>query len=155
MKIVETFDLTEEQKRKALSLWNQEYPAQLMFADLNELNDYLIKLNRKKHYLLINQDNELLGWTFVFERENETWFAIILDSRIQRKGIGTKLIKNLQAKEEQLNGWVIDRSSDKKSSGNIYKSPINFYLKNGFALNSEYRLKNGRISAVKIVWIKN
>ena len=152
MEMIETKDLTEGQKRKVLDLWNQEYPERLKYADLGEFNEYLENLTHKKHYLLTNPENGIDGWVFLFERENEIWFAIILDCRIQGQGIGTKLLKKIQANEDKLNGWVIDKSSDRKCDGQIYKSPLNFYLKNNFSIIPEQRLETDKISAVKIVW---
>ncbi len=152
MQIVETLKLTEEQKERILTLWNEEYPEQLKYKELGEFNHYLDKLLQKKHYLLISQENEVNGWAFLFERDKETWFALLLSSKMQGKGIGTKLLKKIQADEDKLNGWVIDHNRDKKYNGEIYKSPLGFYLKNGFTIGRGQRLETEKISAVKVVW---
>ncbi|MCB0473527.1 MAG: hypothetical protein KDC56_10755, partial [Flavobacteriaceae bacterium] len=57
-------------------------------------------------------------------------------------------------KETELNGWVIDHDNDYKINGELYKSPLNFYLKNGFQKSSDRRLELEKISAVKIKWKK-
>jgi GNAT superfamily N-acetyltransferase len=155
MDMIEVFELTGGLKQKILTLWNQEYPEQLVYPDIDVFNDYLNSLTHKKHYILKNQGNEIGGWAFLFERENENWFAMILDSRIQGKGYGTTLLKRLQEDEDSLNGWVIDHNRDKKCNQEVYKSPLGFYLKNQFMISHKDRLETDKISAVKISWMKN
>ena len=86
--------------------------------------------------------------------EHEKWFAIILDSNFHGKGFGTKLLSLGKEKESELNGWVIDKQDDKRKNGELYKSPLNFYLKNGFEKFDNERLELEKISAVKIKWKK-
>jgi hypothetical protein len=63
------------------------------------------------------------------------------------------MLEIVKRKEIELNGWVIDHSKDKKKNGELYHSPLNFYLKNGF-IELTKRLELDKISAVKIKWIK-
>lgn len=77
-----------------------------------------------------------------------------MDSKIHGQGLGTKILKQVKENEIELNGWVIDHNRDKKSNGEFYKSPLNFYLKNGFKKLSRNRLELYKISAVKIKWRK-
>lgn len=100
------------------------------------------------------ENNSIGGWYFDFVREQEKWFAIILDSSLQGKGFGTKLLNMAKEKEPELNGWVIDRDTDRKRNGDLYRSPLPFYLKNGFEKISDTRLELEKISAVKITWRK-
>lgn len=152
MLILETLELEAEQAKAILDLWNQEYPEQLRHTELEGFYQHLGALKQKKHYLLIETGNEIKGWGFLFKRENENWFALILDSMIQGKGHGTQLLNRIQAGEECLSGWVIDHNRERKGNGEPYKSPLHFYLKNGFKIASEQRLETDRISAVKISW---
>ena len=103
---------------------------------------------------MIDANKEIKGWYFDFIRNNEKWFAIILDSKIQGKGYGTKLLELAKQKENVLNGWVIDHNRDKKKNGASYISPMNFYLKSGFEKLAKNRLESEKISAVKIIWRK-
>ena len=64
------------------------------------------------------------------------------------------MLNKLKFDEATLNGWVIDHPHDKKRNGKRYKSPLEFYLKNGFILIPETRLQLETISAVKINWTK-
>ena len=57
-------------------------------------------------------------------------------------------------KENSLNAWVIDHNRDLKANGDAYRSPLEFYLKNGFKLLSDIRLELTNISAVQVNWIK-
>ncbi|WP_281238385.1 hypothetical protein [Flavobacterium praedii] len=103
---------------------------------------------------MINDQNQLKGWAFTFFREEEDWFAIILNSNIHGNGFGTLLLNELKISKSNLNGWVVDHQNDKKQNKDTYFSPLNFYIKNGFKVNQNIRLENNYISAVKISWIR-
>jgi GNAT superfamily N-acetyltransferase len=133
-------------------LWNSEYPERLKHASVVELEAYLTALNNKQHILLTDEQQELQGWCFSFEREDETWFAIIVNGASQSKGYGRQLLNALKEKHTYLNGWVIDHPHDKKTNGLPYRSPLPFYLSNGFKTEPGTRLETEKISAVKIVW---
>lgn len=85
-------------------------------------------------------------------REGEDWFAIILDHQIQGKGNGSLLINELKKNNSSLNGWVIDQENEAKHNKEFYKSPMPFYIKNGFTILTEIRIENEKMSGVKINW---
>ncbi|WP_422081173.1 GNAT family N-acetyltransferase [Ulvibacterium sp.] len=146
--------LSESEKLEILELWNREYPEKLAYGSKEEFDDYLKKGIGQSHILLIDPNRRIKGWYFDFIREDEKWFVLILDSKIHGKGLGTQMLELAQQKENELNGWVIDHDRDKKRSGEIYRSPLNFYLKNGFEKLTKNRLELDKISAVKIRWRK-
>jgi len=146
--------LTPVQKNQISGIWNNEYPKSLNFSDSKGFDDYLATLSEPIHYLLENESNEILAWACKFVRDNGKWFAIILDEKIHRQGKGTELLNLLKEDETVLNAWVIDKEEAIMLNGKIYKSPLNFYLKNGFVLCPEIRLENEKMSAVKIIWTK-
>ncbi|GHA78350.1 GNAT family N-acetyltransferase [Pontibacter akesuensis] len=152
--IVEIKELTAGQKRQVLQLWNQEYPVQLQYAALAAFEEYLKGLMQKRHYLLLSEAGEVCGWFFLFERAEETWFALLVDGKLKGRGYGKRLLRLVQEKESQLSGWVIDHDRDVKSNGEKYNSPLDFYLKNNFKVCPEERLGTEKISAVKIRWIR-
>ncbi|PKA82039.1 hypothetical protein ATE92_0164 [Ulvibacter sp. MAR_2010_11] len=154
MEFINTKALTKSQKEEIHNLWNNEYPEKLNHANLSAFEKYLESLSNQSHILLIDDNKMIKGWYFHFLRENEKWFAIILDSEIQGKGFGSKILNLAKETETELNGWVIDKSSDKKRNGELYKSPLHFYLKNEFELLPEIRLELEILSAVKIKWVK-
>ncbi len=154
MKITTTHQLNQVQKEQILQLWNNEYPEKLTYKNMAGFESYLEKLNEVKHFLLANNDEKIQGWAVTFKRENETWFAIILSENLHGKGWGTKVLNELKQNKKVLNGWVIDHSDDKKRNGSFYKSPLEFYLKNGFEVLSDTRLELEIMSAVKIKWKK-
>jgi len=154
MKITTTHQLNLVQKEQVLQLWNNEYPEKLTYKNMAGFESYLEKLNEVKHFLLANNDEKIQGWAITFKRENETWFAIILSENLHGKGWGTKVLNELKQNKKALNGWVIDHSDDKKRNGSFYKSPLEFYLKNGFEVLSDTRLELEIMSAVKIKWKK-
>ena len=154
MKIFKQTELNDKQKEQIFELWNNEYPKKIACNTIADFENYLSKLSEQNHYLLLDVNEEINGWATTFTRENEKWFAIIISERLKGKGIGTKILNELKNNENTLNGWVIDHNSDKKSNGNIYQSPLGFYIKNGFEVLSETRLELEIMSAVKIKWKK-
>ena len=139
---------------EVFNLWNNEYPKKLSYDSIKEFEAYLEGLTEQTHLLVIDSDNKIIGWYFDFKRGNERWFAIILDSKLQGKGLGTKIIELAKQREVELNGWVIDHNKGKKKNEEFYNSPLSFYLKNGFRKLAADRLELDKISAVKIKWIK-
>lgn len=154
MKIIKQTELNDKQKEQIFELWNNEYPEKLAYNSIEKFENYLNKLTEQKHYLLLDENNEISGWATTFTRESEKWFAIIISEKLHGKGIGTKILNKLKNDENTLNGWVIDHNLDKKSDGNIYQSPLGFYQKNGFEILSQIRLELEIMSAVKIKWTK-
>ncbi|WP_440880403.1 GNAT family N-acetyltransferase [Tenacibaculum sp. C7A-26P2] len=153
MELIQRPILLESEKLEIFDLWNNEYPERLSFNSIKEFEVYLNDLNEQRHLLLINSERKVKGWYFDFKRDNEKWFAIILDSKLHGKGFGTKLLELAKQQENELNGWVIDHNKDKKKNGELYNSPLNFYLKNGFRKLTANRLELEKISAVKIRWV--
>ncbi len=152
MNILATHTLTGAQKQAVYSLWNNEYPRQLAYRDMDGLDSYLGNLEKQRHYFAVNEGDRILGWAFVFERENEKWFAIIIDSSAHGKGIGTSLLNRLKEDEKVLNGWATDHDNYRLRNGAPYPSPVAFYLKNDFVVCPETRLDIDILSAVKIRW---
>jgi len=149
MEFIKTKILTFKQKEEVNELWNNE-----RHSELSDLENYLYNLNDQHHILLIGKNGIIKGWYFDFIRDDEKWFVMILDSKVQGKGLGTALLNQAKKKESELNGWVIDHNNNKKQNGDFYKSPIEFYKKNGFEILSDTRLELEKISAVKIKWKK-
>src|ERR1700712_1589211 len=96
MKIVQKEVLSLEEKDSLMQLWNNEYPARLHLKTIDDFESYLNGISNTKHYLLLDDSNEINGWAFTFLREGEDWFAIILDSQIQGKGNGSLLINEIK-----------------------------------------------------------
>lgn len=152
MEINEKLHLSFEEKEIICKLWNNEYPEKLSYKSVAEFESYLENLSQVTHYLLQDELNEVQGWAITFIRENEKWFAIIINSEIQNKGFGTQLLNHLKSIESNLLGWVIDHNNYFKLNGTPYVSPLNFYLKNGFSICNDIRIVSEKITAVKIVY---
>lgn len=154
VEFIKLTELSKTDKKQILNLWNTEYPEKLNYQTLVDFENYLNNLSEQSHIVMIDKNQKIKGWYFDFNRENEKWFAIILDSKFHGKGFGTKILNLAKEKETELNGWVIDHNNDKKRNGEFYNSPLAFYLKNGFEKLAETRLELEKISAVKIKWTK-
>lgn len=155
MKISHYKTLTYSQKSALLELWNNEYPVQLGYSDMAAFDAYLNKLINVEHFLVEENDGTIMGWYFHFLRENAKWFVIILSSDIQGKGVGSALLTKAKETETELNGWVTDHDRYKKRNGEIYRSPLGFYKKNGFKVLVGERLELDELSAVRIRWVKD
>jgi GNAT superfamily N-acetyltransferase len=154
MTIIETKNPGHEQRDLIRHLWNREYPAQIQYASGEAFDGYLDSLQEPCHWLAVDKDNNLAGWGFSFVREGEKWFAIIVDIKIQRRGLGTRLLRLLKENEAVLNGWVTDHDRYRKANGAPYPPPLQFYIKNGFIVIPEARIETEQLSAVKIRWTK-
>ena len=154
MKVTTTSILSIAAKEAVISLWNSEYPQQLKHADAASFDNYLSGLGAVLHFLLTDEAAMLQGWAITFSRNEERWFAIILNRSTHGKGLGTFLLQALKEKERVLNGWVINTGDDVKANGEAYRSPLAFYLKNDFVLYPEIRLETTVMSAVKIRWTR-
>lgn len=148
MQLVKTTILTPEQFKQVDELWNTEYPKNLE----GRFGQLLDGSKRWQHCLILDEKSKIMAWALDFERDDATWFAIIVNSNHQRKGYGKILLNNLKADFDILNGWLIDHNKDKKEDGSYYQSPIQFYKKNGFEILSDQRIEADIISAVKIRW---
>jgi GNAT superfamily N-acetyltransferase len=153
MDILTTLTLTPHDKKSALLLWNTVYPAQLVFSTPDQFDSYLNGLAQKTHHIATKPTGEMLAWAMTFEREKETWFALIVGDKYQRKGIGKLMLQKIFASGTELNGWVTDQNIYCRTDGAIYESPLLFYLQNGFKIMPECRYETALLSAVKVKWV--
>ena len=154
MKIERTQNLTNDQKKIIIRLWNAEYPAQLAYNSVKDFNDFLSKLGEPIHFLLFDEVENLKGWLASFTRNGEIWFSMIVDTSIQKKGFGTRLLNEVKKFEDEINGWAVADDKYLKNNGEKYLSPIEFYRKNNFEILTGEKLENEKISAIKIKWKK-
>jgi hypothetical protein len=152
MRIIQSKFLTVEQTQSLFALWNTEYPQKLTYGTIVDFENYLSSIAVKMHYLLLDFEGSVQGWAFSFFREQNVWFAILINSDYHKKGLGSCLLYELKKNNTVLNGWVIDHENDFKKNGIQYSSPLPFYCKNDFIVCNEVRLENEKISATKIVW---
>jgi len=154
LKFISTSNLSRSQKEQIYHLWNAEYPQDISYHTLIDFDRYLNSLVEKSHVLLLDEMGQIVGWYVDFIRENEKWFAMVLNVNFQGDGWGREFLKLAKEKENNLNAWVIDHDKGIKLNGKPYKSPVDFYLNNGFHFMSGTRLELHNISAVKMNWSK-
>ncbi len=150
MRIERASKLDNSRKSEIFRLWNTEYPKNLSYQSVSEFDAYIESLGGVQHFLLIDESDKIIGWAISFTRENGVWFALIIASAAQGNGYGELMLNTLKDNYPSLNGWVIDHSNYMRSDDTPYKSPLGFYLKNGFKLVPNKSLKNDKISAVMI-----
>ncbi|WGH74169.1 GNAT family N-acetyltransferase [Tenacibaculum tangerinum] len=149
MKFKETKQLNSSYKEQIRLLWNREYPSIIRHKKAKDFEEYLSKLKDKNHLLILEEEN-VLGWYCDFIRQEERWFVMILGTKIQGKGIGKKIIESIKNRYKELNGWVVVDESYLKDNNEIYKSPIDFYKKQGFTIFENEKLDSSIINVVKI-----
>ena len=152
MSIIETDTLNENQKLQLSGLWNSVYPENVAYHSLSAFEEYLAGLEALRHLLLVDPDLKIHGWAFSFNRKGERWFAILLDASIQGKGMGRLLMDKLKVNEQHLYGWVVEHDDYKKLDGSPYRSPLSFYLNNGFKICDDARFDSDKLSTIKIQW---
>ena len=143
--------LLKKERESLLQLWNSEYPIGLNYSYFSEFENYLEGLEDQFHLLVI-LNGEIKGWYFDFLREDERSFGLILHSDLQGKGIGTYILSRAKTQRSELHGWIIPHESYLKADGKPYKSPQEFYSKNGFDVLHSLKLQSEKISAIKIMW---
>ncbi len=148
MEVTSTKYLTDTQFQQIDRLWNEEYPLKLK-GRFKILLDGVEKFN---HYLIEDENQNILAWAVEFEKDNETRFSIIVNSKHQGKGLGKTLVKLLKEDLGGFYGWVIDHDDDVKDGGDNYKSPLAFYAKLGFEILHDQRIDADLLEAVKIKW---
>ena len=150
LKIVQTSELSEEQKNQILRIWNSEYPEFLAYSNVSGFDRYLDELENSRHYIA-KYRNEIIGWVCLFDRDEEKWFVTLVSSSSQKSGVGSRLIQTAKADSNALNGWVIEKDSYLKANGDLYKSPLAFYEKNGFEKTNDH-FSNKDFEAVRVTW---
>jgi hypothetical protein len=140
--------LTLSQENQINHLWNIEYPSKLNNRFLLLLKD----VSKYTHYIVEDENQNIIAWAMDFEKDNEIRFSIIVDSNYKGQGLGKLLIDQLKIEHAEFYGWVIDHENDLKENGQVYESPIPFYLKQGFKILPDCRLDTELIKAVKIAW---
>ena len=138
-------NLTTDQTLQIDRLWNELYPIKLN----NRFKTLLDSTKQQDHLLLLDENDEIIGWAVAFLRDNETWFSILVSDHNQNKGYGKMLIETLKQNYSNLCGWVIDHNNDLKADGSHYFTPMEFYIKHGFVVRQE-RFETDLISAAKI-----
>jgi GNAT superfamily N-acetyltransferase len=155
MKIEITPNLSQEQKVIITRLWNVEYPEQLKYENVEGFEAFLNGITEHKHFLLLDDNENLKAWLVSFNREGERWFSIIVDGSEQKQGFGTRLLNEVKQHENKLNGWVVPHNDYFKSNGEKYLSPIEFYKKNDFTILENVRHeKLPNFYFIKINWKK-
>jgi len=154
MTFLQTSTLTLIQKKDILTLWNKVSPVDVSHESMEAFDKYLQSLNDVIYTLVLDDESCVVGWFADFDRDQERWFAMLLDRSIHGKGVGSELLTRAKTRHIALNGWVIDHDKDKTLNGDPYISPVNFYLKNGFTTMSDVRLELDHLSCVKMRWQK-
>ncbi|MBL0342953.1 MAG: GNAT family N-acetyltransferase [Bacteroidetes bacterium] len=147
MEILKTQQLTAASQFEQINqLWNEEFPVNLN----NRFGILLDGATNFNHYLVEATPHNVAAWAVDFEKDNEIRFSLIVAGKHQGKGIGTALLQRLKNDLGEFYGWVIDHNNDIKANGEPYRSPLLFYVKQGFEVLHLSRIDSDMLHAVKI-----
>jgi len=145
-----TSKLSASEKMDIFHIWNTVYPAQITHNTIADLDKYLATIGNTTHTLAkINE--RTVGWLSTFDRNNDRWFAIIVDPGHQRRSIGTRLMHELQTTEQKVYGWIVLEDNYIKRDGSVYLSPKEFYKKFDFVITDEF-FASDALTTTKIYW---
>jgi GNAT superfamily N-acetyltransferase len=148
MNIISSKIISEQQSEQINTLWNAEYPTKLK----DRFPILLEGTNWHNHYIIEDAHQHVIAWAVDFEKEQQVRFSIIVSSNHKGKGLGSRLIEELKAKNQEFYGWVIDHNDDVKADGEQYITPMPFYIKHGFEILHDKTIDNEMIKAVLIKW---
>ena len=92
------------------------------------------------------------GYVVLLEKMN-AGFTILVNNDFHKRGIGRSLVELGREQHKSINGWVIETSELPKIKGDLYRSPMGFYLKTGFRRTKIHTEANSSIKTVKISWV--
>jgi hypothetical protein len=72
IKIVKATLLNADQKNQICNLWNTEYPQKLAISPV-AFDAYLGESSGHSHFLILENNTDLIGWANTFERAGERW----------------------------------------------------------------------------------
>ena len=147
-----TSTLSALEKEHIMHLWNAEYPASIQQKSIEAFENYLATLVDAQHLLVCDEAGQIQAWFVDFVRNEERFFAMIISAKWQGKALGSWLLNQAKNKHDKLVGWVVDSDSFLKVDQSIYRSPLAFYIKNGFEPVLESRYETEVLSTVKIYW---
>lgn len=150
--IISTSVLNFKQQEELFHCWNSVYPTNVKFDDFGMMQSYFDGLQHLQFFLLIDGSIPATAFSFRFMREGELWLAILMPPSMQGKGYGSILLEELTENVDTISAWVVDHDLVVKTDGTPYRSPVQFYVKNGFELQEGVRLEIDTISAVKLIW---
>jgi predicted GNAT family N-acyltransferase len=63
---------------------------------MNRFSMLLNDVTNYRHFIIENQQDDIVGWAVLFDKENKTRFSIIVAERFKGKGLGSQLINELK-----------------------------------------------------------
>lgn len=99
-------------------------------------------------------EEKLLGWLMVSfaDRLGIYHFNMVVHRDFQRTGIGGKLLINAKLHYKELYGVVVPVNRYKRRDGTQYRSPLDFYLKNGFTTTGKKFVEYRDVTMLEIKW---
>ncbi len=143
--------LSPEEKYQIFQIWCSEYPRQSVFNTYKKFDDYICAMVNPTHYLVKDTTKKVLGWLVTVDRDNSRWLVILVHSDTQKLGLGSLLLNEVKYVEPSISAWITPHNNYFKADGSIYRTPLPFYLKNGFQLTDETFEKDD-FSGTKIIW---
>ena len=132
MNIIQKNILNQYDKAFVYACWNEVYPERFCFNEYIQFELYISQLQSQRHFMLLNDFQNPIGWLCTFEREEQTWFVMLIDNRYKNKQGVSQLLKAAKSVYEELIGWMIVDDEAICKNNIPYQSPVEFYKKNLF-----------------------
>ena len=146
-------DIHRSLREELRAIWNLVYPQGIAQRTIEDTNTFLDSKDNRSHYLVL-ENGKLIGWSFTFARDGQNWFSILVHPNYQQKGIGKALVKCMQANNDELCGWMVDKKGYKTLAGKRYYIPLDFYKALDFFVIENCRFDSDLLCSVKIEWKK-
>lgn len=129
---------------------NPKFTREIRFETFKNLlhRDNSIKI------ILATSGEKLLGWLMISFAENRGLyhFNMLVHREFQRAGIGKQMLTKAKENYDELYGVVVPVNRYKRRDGTQYKTPIDFYKKNGFSLTGKKFVEYRDVQLVEIKW---
>ncbi|MHA2503663.1 MAG: GNAT family N-acetyltransferase [Candidatus Kariarchaeaceae archaeon] len=110
--------------------------------------------NERIRLILALDGDRLVGWLQLtpIKDTSKHHFNMLVDDKDHGRGIGTRLLTEAKKLEDELRGVMVPIEGYKRRDGLPYRSPVEFYKKNGFVLTGESWIEYGDVEIVGMIW---
>lgn len=159
MEIRRNTSLTDIEIEELLVIQNKRLPDNL-YTEFDEFKRRLSNYRDPEYITLHDEDDTILG--FVILRsigvDNHRYGILIVDDVAAGNTYGKQIIDAAKESNDNLYGWVYDGDHRKTKDGSKYKSPLTYYITQGFKIDKPKKVhpsveEDGKIKRIK--WEKN
>ncbi len=146
-------DIQNDHIHQYIKINLSEYPKFTREIKFLKFKNFLNQ-NEERKIIIATSDEKLIGWLMVSfaDKLGIYHFNMLVHRDFQRTGIGSKLLLNAKEHFNELYGVVVPVNRYKRRDGTQYRSPLEFYLRNGFQLTGKKFIGYKDVTMVEIKW---